>query len=68
MNKISKLLTTNIDRSYFKKFLFHNCKPECMNVKLFNDQILFNEDRSYSFPDEGPWEIEALLRMVVSLM
>ena len=52
MNKISKLLTTNIDRSYFKKFLFHNCKPECMNVKLFNDQILFNEDRTYSFPDD----------------
>ena len=52
MNKISKLLTTNIDRSYFKKFLFHNCKPECMNVKLFNDLILFNEDRTYSFPDD----------------
>ena len=37
------LFDLKIDTQLFDKFIFHNGRPECMNVKLFNDLINYKE-------------------------
>ena len=44
------LFDLKIDTQLFDKFIFHNGRPECMNVKLFNDLINYKEHIDY---DDG---------------
>ena len=44
------LFDLKIDTQFFNKFIFHNGRPECMNVKLFNDLINYKEHIDY---DDG---------------
>ena len=44
------LFDLKIDTQLFDKFIFHNGRPECMNVKLFNDLINYEEHIDY---DDG---------------
>ena len=44
------LFDLKIDTQLFDKFIFHNGQPECMNVKLFNELINYQEHIDY---DDG---------------